>query len=204
VVTGFRLALGGAQEAFGVTPDLACLGKSMANGMALSALVGKRDVMQAIARVGHGITFRGETLALAACRKTLEILERDSVCDGLERTGTTVREAFRAACRRHGVDADLSGPAARMTFVFGPSGRITPLGMQTLFIQTCLEHGVMTNGLLFPSAAHDEAAIERTTAAFERAAARLAAAARRGTLQGLLHMPAFHMFQPDDVLECPA
>src|SRR5262249_5971322 len=65
VVTAFRIARGGGQERFGVTPDLACLGKSMANGMSLSALVGKRSVMEAIARVGYGITFRGEVTALA-------------------------------------------------------------------------------------------------------------------------------------------
>ena len=52
MVTGFRLANGGAQELFGVTPDLACFGKALANGMPLSALVGKREYMELLPRVG--------------------------------------------------------------------------------------------------------------------------------------------------------
>ena len=66
VITGFRLALGGAQEYFGVTPDLACFGKAMANGYPIAAVVGKREVMELFDEVFFSFTFGGEALSLAA------------------------------------------------------------------------------------------------------------------------------------------
>ena len=71
IITGFRLANGGAQEMFGVVPDLACFGKAIANGMPLSAIVGKREYMRDLPNIAYGMTFRGETLSLAAARAVL-------------------------------------------------------------------------------------------------------------------------------------
>lgn len=162
VMTAFRVDLGGAQGVTGVTPDLACLGKAMGNGMALSALVGTREVMEIIARVGYGLTFRGELLALAAARKTLEVLERDDVPTRLGAVGEELRAGFLDSCRRHGVPGELIGPPARMQMSFSSANGITPLGLQTLLVQECLKRDVFTNGAFFPSAAHDERALATT------------------------------------------
>src|SRR3954471_9398347 len=86
--TGFRLALGGAQERFGVEADLACFSKAIANGMPLAALTGRADVMQLLEReVFFFSTFGGEALSLAAAAATLQELERRDVPSQLERRG---------------------------------------------------------------------------------------------------------------------
>jgi glutamate-1-semialdehyde aminotransferase len=86
VITGFRFDLGGAQKLFGVTPDLACFGKAMANGMPLSAVVGRRDIMRLMAppdNIFFSGTFFGETLSLAASLATIRKMEREHVVEKL-------------------------------------------------------------------------------------------------------------------------
>lgn len=82
VITGFRLGLGGAQECYGITPDLACFGKAMANGMPLSAVAGRKDIMRLMEppdNIFYSGTFFGETLSLAAAIATIDKLERQNV-----------------------------------------------------------------------------------------------------------------------------
>ncbi len=91
VITGFRFDLGGAQKLWGVTPDLACFGKAMANGMPLSAVVGRKDVMAKFAppdNIFYSGTFFGETLSLAASIATIKKLERDEIIPEIWRWGS--------------------------------------------------------------------------------------------------------------------
>ncbi len=194
ILTGFRLARGGAQEAFGVVPDLACVGKALGNGMPLSALVGRAEVLRAIARVGYGLTYRGETLSLAAARAVLDVFAREPVTAHLARVGQALIEGFSGACARAGVAAELRGPPARTTLAFAPAGRLTPLGLQTLFVQECLKRGVLTNGNFLPSYAHDAAAIEATLAAFGPALQVVARARDANAFDGLLQVPPLASF----------
>ena len=90
VITGFRFHLGGAQAFYNVTPDLACFGKAMANGMPLSAIVGKRHIMLGMAppdNIFFSGTFFGETLSIAAAIATIKKMERDDVINTLWLTG---------------------------------------------------------------------------------------------------------------------
>src|SRR5262249_3849239 len=70
IITGFRMHMGGAQAHYGVTPDLACFGKAMANGMPISALVGRASIMKKMEDIFFSTTFGGETLSLAAAIAT--------------------------------------------------------------------------------------------------------------------------------------
>ena len=167
VVTAFRLANGGAQEFFGVVPDLACVGKGMANGMPLSAVVGKRVYMQVLPGCGFGMTFRGETFSLAAAKAVLELLQREPVCIHLADVGRKLRDGFAKSADKLGVDCKFGGPDARMTFQFRKSGNLTKASVRSLFLQECLKNGVIANGTIFPNYAHDDAAIEETLTAFE-------------------------------------
>jgi glutamate-1-semialdehyde aminotransferase len=201
IITSFRLARGGAQEAFGVVPDLACVGKGLANGMPLSALVGKRDVMEVLARVGYGITYRGETLSLAAARACLEVHATEPVAQHLAAIGGEARDRFQRSAKKVGVVGGLFGPSARMSFAFSPAGGITSLGLQTLFVQEALKRGVLTNGNLLPSYAHDARAVETSAAAFEGALEVLARAVAARSLKEFLHIPALNIFYEDGVLQ---
>jgi glutamate-1-semialdehyde 2,1-aminomutase len=166
LVTGFRLANGGAQELFGVSPDLACFGKGMANGMPLAAIVGKREYMRHLPDTAYGMTFRGETLSLAAARAVLRILQEEPVVEHLARIGSELRDGFQAACADEGIRCELIGPPARMTFAFEDAGGISPERLRTLFVRECARNGVLTNGTLLPTYAHDQEAVDRTLRAF--------------------------------------
>jgi glutamate-1-semialdehyde 2,1-aminomutase len=201
IITGFRLARGGAQQHFGVVPDLACVGKGLANGMPLSALVGRDDLVQVIHRVGYGLTYRGETLSLAAARSCLEIFEQEPVSERLAATGESLRELYHEARLRVGVESALIGPPARMTFAFGGAGPLSPIGLQTLFVQECLKRGVLTNGNLLPCYAHDDEAVEHSARAFAESLEVVAGAAKVGSFEGLLQIPPLPIFFEDPAHE---
>ena len=124
--TGFRVALGGAQQRYGVTPDLATFGKAMANGYAISALVGKREFVKSVEdKVFVSSTFFPNTLEIVAALKTIEILEREHVIDDLWRKGERLLAGWRKAAEASGVPAVVSGipPMPFVTFDTRPDGR---------------------------------------------------------------------------------
>ena len=93
VITGFRWSLGGAQARYGITPDLASFGKAMGNGMPISAVVGRADIMHLMEDVFFSGTFGGETLSLAAAIATIDKIEREGVIDHLWATGGELIES---------------------------------------------------------------------------------------------------------------
>jgi glutamate-1-semialdehyde 2,1-aminomutase/spore coat polysaccharide biosynthesis protein SpsF len=169
VITAFRLGPGGAQARFGVVPDLACLGKGMANGMPLSAVVGRRKYMEQLPNLAYGMTFRGETLSLAAARAVIRLLLDVPVAEHLEQIGGQVRRAFDEACAVAGVSAQLLGPEARMTFVFGDQAAVPHERLEAEFVLGCARRQVLTNATILPSLAHDAEAVALTEAAFSGA-----------------------------------
>jgi hypothetical protein len=163
VVTNFRVARGGAQEYYGVTADLVCLGKAIANGMPLAALAGKRALMRLVTAVSFDSTFRGETLSLAAAAATLRVVRDEPVAEHLARAGSELRDCFDARCKELGVVAALNGPPARMSVHFEPVGSRTSRDLCELFLQECMKRGVLTTGHFLASYAHDEKALGRTS-----------------------------------------
>jgi glutamate-1-semialdehyde aminotransferase len=195
VITGLRLAPGGAQEYFGVEPHLACFAKCLANGLPLSALVGPRELDSAVSGARYGLTFRGEALSLAAARATLRVCREEPVARHVAAVGERLRAGVQASGRELGVPITLAGPGPRTTFHVEPT-RELPEGLQlSLFTQECLLRGVLHNGNLLPSYAHSEEDVELTLAAFEGALRVLDEARRRGSVEGLLHVPPLVRFQ---------
>jgi glutamate-1-semialdehyde aminotransferase len=201
VMTALRLGPGGAQEAFGVLPDIACLGKSMGNGMPLSAVVGRREYMQHLPGVGFGMTFRGDTLSLAAARAVLKVVRTEPVAEHLAAIGEALRAGFRDLCRELGVGFDLIGPPARMSVLFAGAGRLDAETLRDLFLQECLKRGVFTNGNFLPCYAHDRAAVEATLAGLRGALTVVAESIQADRVTGLLpvggfpHGPRAHIAQ---------
>jgi glutamate-1-semialdehyde aminotransferase len=121
VRTGFRLAMGGAQSYYGVTPDLAAFGKAMANGYAISAVCGKRDIMkQGEKKVFISSTFFPNSLGYVAALKTIEILERDNVLDVVWEKGRFLMDSIQKALDNHPVGAVLSGIPPMFFITFRP------------------------------------------------------------------------------------
>lgn len=183
VVTALRVAPGGAQELFGVTPDLACLGKALGNGMPLAALVGRRRFMQHLPSVGFGMTFRGETLSLAAARAVLKFVRDENVPRKLAVVGEELRARFAALADSKGVHCRLTGPPQRMTIVFQDTSTLDADRQRALLVQECLKRGLMTNGNMLLSFAHDAKALERALHAFDGAFDVLALAQKTGRVE---------------------
>ena len=178
MITGLRLARGGAQQWAGVTPDLACFGKALSNGMPLSALCGPRELMRSADSVGVDRGCRGETLSLAAARAALDVHAAEPIAERVAAAGTALRAGVEAAAARERIPLRLVGHPARLEIEFEEVGRLTESAALGLFIQGCLDRGVVTNGLLLPTAAHDDQAIAATVSAASEALAIVARAAR--------------------------
>ena len=181
MITGFRVARGGAQELFGVVPDLACFGKALSNGMPLAALCGPRELMRSADSVGVDMGCRGETLSLAAAKAALDVHAAEPIAERVAAIGSEVREGIESAARRNGIPLRLVGHPSRMELRFDDVGRLPAGGALGLFVQGCLDRGVVTNGLVLPTAAHDPAAVGRTISAATEALAVVALAAEGKT-----------------------
>ena len=117
--TAFRLRMGGAQELYGVTPDLTVLGKAIANGYPISVVTGKKDVMMAAAdKLFISSTFFPNSEGFVAALKTIEILERDKVLENIWEKGDRFLEEIRALLDNYDVGAELTGvgPMFYITF----------------------------------------------------------------------------------------
>jgi glutamate-1-semialdehyde 2,1-aminomutase len=125
VMTGFRVAFGGAQARFGIEADLTCLGKVVGGGMPLAAYGGPRATMEQVAPVGpvyQAGTLSGNPLAVAAGRKTIELLRSPGVYDRLEAIGARVERAFVEAAARAGIPVTVQRVGSMLTpfFTEGP------------------------------------------------------------------------------------
>lgn len=187
IITGFRLAPGGAQEYLGITPDLSVFGKAMAGGMPVSALVGKASVMDHISegKVAHAGTFNSHPVAIAAADAALRILdeERDEVYGTLYDRGNALMEGIRAAASKAGVPLLVDGPGPVFQTYFTQADAVrdyrgfaaTDRALMGRLHAALLDEGVsmVPRGLWFLSTAHSEADIAVTVDAFSRALATL-------------------------------
>ena len=124
VRTGFRVSMGGAQEYYGVTPDLACFGKAMANGYSISVVAGKTEVMKAGEHeVFISSTFFPNSLGYVASLKTIEILQRDNVLQAVWAKGKKLMTQMAASIARHDVGAELSGIEPMFFITFKKDGK---------------------------------------------------------------------------------
>jgi glutamate-1-semialdehyde aminotransferase len=117
VRTGFRLRAGGAQELYGVTPDLTALGKAMSNGYPVSALVGRRDVMMSAQSTFISSTYFPNGLSMAAALATLETMKRENVLEQIESTGREVEAGLQSIVAETALPVTLS-PYPQMPFLY--------------------------------------------------------------------------------------
>jgi glutamate-1-semialdehyde aminotransferase len=185
--TGFRLALGGAQSRFGVRADLACFSKAVANGMPLSVLSGRRELMQLLDReVFFYSTFGGEALSLAAARATLDVLVEEDVPAQLETRGRQLRDRLNALAAELGLPwLRCIGPGCRTLVTFGPEAG-NPLIVKSLVQQELVRRGVLWTGFHNLALAHGEAEIEYLLAAYRDALPVVGEAVARGEQRAAL------------------
>ncbi|MHC5037320.1 MAG: aspartate aminotransferase family protein [Planctomycetota bacterium] len=162
IKTGFRMALGGAQERYGVVPDLAVLGKGMANGMPLAALVGKQEIMKVLEEVWVSSTYAGEVLSVAACHAVLDILQREPVIEHLWRLGTKMFDGLREIADRHPEMLEAGG-IPPMNFLRFREGIMHGEAAERMFFLETLGGGILLKRIAynFLCFAHTGAEVER-------------------------------------------
>ena len=153
VLSGFRMDLGGAQAYYGVTPDLSTFAKALANGMPLSALVGRADIMEQLAPTGpvaHSGTYSGHPLSVLAALATLEYLRQPDVYDVLLEVSETFYRDMQAIFDRHGLPVVVQGLGARFGLYFNRRERVRTYAdalnhdheLNRRFVLGCLDRGL--------------------------------------------------------------
>lgn len=158
VITGFRISLAGAQGYFGVTPDLACFGKSMANGMPISTLVGSSAIMGQMNEIFYSSTFGGETLSLAAAIATIKKMEAENVIDFYWQKGAWLGQEVEALITEFNVSEviGLSGLAPWKILSFKDYNNQPMSYYKTLFLKSMIENSVLISGSHNISHAHTD------------------------------------------------
>jgi glutamate-1-semialdehyde 2,1-aminomutase len=197
IVTGFRLAYGGAQEYYRVVPDIAAFGKVIAGGFPLAAVCASAEIMNHFDPALEGTpgyvwqagTLNGNPISAVAGLATLAELRRPGTYERLHRTGTTLREGLRETARRRGLPAQVCGEPPVFDIIFTDREvsdyRATLTADRTrirLFNEACLRRGlVKAVNKIYVSLAHDDDVVARALEIFDGALAEVAAAPSRST-----------------------
>jgi glutamate-1-semialdehyde aminotransferase len=185
IVTGFRYALGGAQELYGIRPDLACFGKGMANGFPLAAVVGTTEAMKGFERIFFSTTYGGETVSLAAARATLSVLQTEPVLEHVWRLGAKLREGIDQLAREVSFDVRLGGNPPRSGLTFEAEGAPSA-ELRGIFLQEAHKRGVLFGVPIFISYSHTDEDIEKTLGVVEAAFERMESAYESGDYESHL------------------
>lgn len=167
IVTGFRLALGGAHAYFDFRPDMAVFGKGMANGMPIAAYLGRGDLIDSARSLGISSTFGGETLSLAAAKATIKCYVENHVIEHLWHTGECLWRALNTRLRKSSLPLTLNGFDVCPQFTGDP---------QTLqqWMQACYYCGVSLYNVPYANYSHKNADVEETIRRLEKAIGLLA------------------------------
>lgn len=191
VVTGFRFALGGAQELYGVTPDLGCFGKAMANGFPLAALSGKAELMRLYEDVFISGTFGGELLSLAAGLATVRKMRKEPVIAHIWAQGRRLQDGYNVMAKELGL-------LERTTCVGLPPHTVIPFKreggepwweLKSLFQQESVRRGLLFMATHNPCWALSHADVEAVLRAYSAALRACAEAVKEGTVEKRLEGP---------------
>ena len=171
IISGCRYSLGGLQEYYGVTPDLATVGKGMANGMPISAVIGKAEVMEAFEDIFFSFTFGGECLSLAAAKATIEFMRREPVIPHFWKQGAKLQNAYNEMANAFGLAeyTQCAGLPPWTICVFKDHDGLNGLMLKSLFQQEMLKRGILFSGSQFICYQHTDDDIQRTINAYEDA-----------------------------------
>ncbi len=161
--TGFRVAIGGAQEYFGVKSDLACFSKAVANGMPIAILTGRKDVMSLLEKdVFFFTTFGGEALSLAAAKATINEIKEKNVPAYLAKQGKKLKDGYNKIAQELGMNyTKCTGFECRTIITFDASVG-NPLEMKSLVQQEMIKRGILWGGFHNMSFSHSDLDVEYT------------------------------------------
>ena len=179
IITGFRWHLQGAQQLYGVKPDLSTFAKAMGNGFAIAALVGKAEIME-LGGLQHdrervfllSNTYGAENHALAAALATIGVYESEDVIEHLYEAGNRLTAGVRQAVARNQVEGffDVAGKACNLIFVTKDQQQERSQSFRTLFMQEMIKRGILAPSFVV-SYSHSDSDIDRTIEAVDQSLA---------------------------------
>jgi glutamate-1-semialdehyde 2,1-aminomutase len=189
-ITGFRFSKGGAQELFGVLPDLTTLGKGIANGFPLSAVVGKREIMTEMNEIFFSGTFGGELLSLAAANEVLAQHLENKVVPKLYEAGESLSNVTQEALEDNHLSEvlELSGHPTWRFLNWKDHESASGLEIKTYFMQECFKEGILVLGAHNVTTAHSRKIIQRIGHKYSQIFFRLRQSLQDNTLQSRLEV----------------
>ena len=157
ITSGFRQNVGGIHLTYGVNPDMAVFGKAIGNGYAISALVGKREIMEHAQDTFISSTFWTERIGPSAALKTIEIMERDNIPEVIRGYGNHINENWRKLGEEHGFDLRISGLPSLTHFSFGSSNELI---YKTLITQEMLKMGYLAANSVYVCKDHTKEIVD--------------------------------------------
>ena len=167
--TGFRWGMGGASEYFNVLPDLACFGKAISNGMPVSCVTGRREIMEMFETVFFSFTYGGETLSLVAIIETIKKLKKCKVHEHIEVEATFLIDGIEKLITKYNLGGYVSIFGYPFKSVFKLSGNkdFNPLELKTFIQQECAKRGILFIGYHLVSYSHKREHIEFTLEVYD-------------------------------------
>jgi glutamate-1-semialdehyde 2,1-aminomutase len=187
-ITGFRYANGGAQEFFGVIPDLATFGKGLANGYPVSAIAGKAEIMKLMEEIFFSVTFGGETLSLAASYAVLNKLQREPVIKTLFETGEEIINQLNQLISEFKLEQifSVSGYPVWSFFIIKDTDQFNSWELKTLLLQEMFVNGIFTIGTHNISYSHSEKDVEQLIGSYRKYFEKVKIALETNSLKSLL------------------
>jgi glutamate-1-semialdehyde 2,1-aminomutase len=170
VITGFRFSLGGAQKLFGVTPDLASFGKSMANGMPISALVGKRKYMEKVGDIFYSFTNGGENLSIATAIATIKEMEKKKVINYIWKLGKYLQDNTNKLLKENDLDniIKVNGKPCWQVFIIKPPEKFSDFEIKSFIQQELIQSGFLWYGQHNMSFSHKKNDIDKLLTEYAR------------------------------------
>ena len=155
--SGFRQTFGGLHKMYGVEPDMAMFGKALGNGYAITATIGRREVMEAAQSTFISSTFWTERIGPTAALKTLEVMERTQSWDAITQTGLNIRQRWQQLADKHGLQIDHWGLPALTGYTFKSDNA---LAYKTLITQEMLAKGYLAGNSVYVCTEHTPAVLD--------------------------------------------
>jgi glutamate-1-semialdehyde 2,1-aminomutase len=155
--SGFRQTFGGLHKMYGVEPDMAMFGKALGNGYAITATIGRREVMEAAQSTFISSTFWTERIGPTAALKTLEVMERTQSWDTITQTGLNIRQRWQQLADKHGLQIDHWGLPALTGYTFKSDNA---LAYKTLITQEMLAKGYLAGNSVYVCTEHTPAVLD--------------------------------------------
>ena len=187
--SGFRQTFGGLHKLYGVEPDMAMFGKALGNGYAITATIGRRDVMEAAQSTFISSTFWTERIGPSAALKTLEVMERTQSWDTITQTGLNIRERWQQLADKHGLAIEHWGLPALTGYTFKSD---KALAYKTLITQEMLAKGYLASNSVYVSTEHTQAVVDGYFEALDPLFATIRACEDGRDVMSLLKGPVCH------------